>query len=93
MISSQKIEHLTDTSEQVPPFFLPLYSISMGLSSKTAAALVAAFNFSSAIGRIGAGFAADRLGSLNTYVHPLSPLSKPQYSHNLDSQPPSSSTA
>lgn len=66
-ISDMRDNSLT-ISSQVPPFFLPLYAVSMGLSSKTAAALVAAFNFSSAIGRIGAGFAADRLGSLNTYA-------------------------
>ncbi|WPH00321.1 putative monocarboxylate transporter [Acrodontium crateriforme] len=55
----------------VPPFFLPLYSVSIGLSSSTAAALVAAFNFSSAIGRIGAGFLADQFGSINTLFFSL----------------------
>lgn len=55
----------------VPPFFLPLYATSIGLSSSTAAALVAAFNFSSAVGRVGAGFLADRLGPLNTLASAL----------------------
>ena len=50
----------------VPPFFLPLYSKSLGLSSTTGAALVAAFNFCSAIGRLGSGWACDKLGSLTT---------------------------
>ncbi|KAH7398621.1 major facilitator superfamily domain-containing protein [Phaeosphaeria sp. MPI-PUGE-AT-0046c] len=50
----------------VPPFFLPLYSKSLGLSSATGAGLVAAFNFCSAIGRLGSGFACDKLGSLTT---------------------------
>jgi MFS family permease len=50
----------------VPPFFLPLYSRSIGLSSSTGAALLAGFNFSSAVGRILCGFLCDRLGPLNT---------------------------
>lgn len=55
----------------VPPFFLPLYSTSIGLSSSTAAALVASFNFSSALGRIGCGFLSDRWGPLNTLAGSL----------------------
>lgn len=50
----------------VPAFFLPLYTNSLGLPSSAGAGLVAAFNFSSAIGRLSCGFACDRLGSLNT---------------------------
>jgi MFS family permease len=50
----------------VPPFFLPLYSRSLGLSPYTGAALVAGFNFSSAIGRIAIGFMCDKLGPLNS---------------------------
>ncbi|MCJ1296067.1 hypothetical protein MMC34_007632 [Xylographa carneopallida] len=50
----------------VPPFFLPLYSNSLGLSSSAGAGLVAGFNFSSAVGRLICGFAADHIGSLNT---------------------------
>lgn len=55
----------------VPPFFLPLYSTSLGLSSSTAAALVAGFNLSSAVGRIGSGLLSDRLGPLNTLAGSL----------------------
>src|SRR5277367_3520538 len=50
----------------VPPFFLPLYSASLGLSASTGAGLVAGFNFSSAVGRLGFGFLSDLLGPLNT---------------------------
>ncbi|KXH30132.1 major facilitator superfamily transporter [Colletotrichum simmondsii] len=49
----------------VPPFFLPLYSKSIGLSSSTGAGLVAGFNFSSAIGRICCGAFCDAFGALN----------------------------
>ncbi|KAF2671821.1 MFS general substrate transporter, partial [Microthyrium microscopicum] len=52
----------------VPPFFLPLYSKAIGLSSSTGAALLAGFNFSSALGRIISGFLCDRLGPLNTLI-------------------------
>jgi hypothetical protein len=50
----------------VPPFFLPLYSNSVGLSSSAGAGLVAGFNFSSAIGRLGCGLMSDAAGPLNT---------------------------
>ena len=50
----------------VPPFFLPLYSNSLGLSSSVGAGLVAGFNFSSAIGRLICGLTADVMGPLNT---------------------------
>ncbi|KAH7327933.1 major facilitator superfamily transporter [Stachybotrys elegans] len=50
----------------VPPFFMPLYAKSIGLSSATGAGLVAGFNFSSAVGRIGCGLLCDRIGALNT---------------------------
>ncbi|OLN93199.1 Riboflavin transporter MCH5-like protein 12 [Colletotrichum chlorophyti] len=49
----------------VPPFFLPLYSKSIGLSSTTGAGLVAGFNFSSAVGRICCGALCDSVGALN----------------------------
>ena len=52
----------------VPPFFLPLYCQSIGLSSAIGAAMVAAFNFSSAIGRITLGMTSDRFGPLNSLV-------------------------
>ncbi|KAJ7160255.1 major facilitator superfamily domain-containing protein [Mycena filopes] len=49
----------------VPPFFLPLYSSSVGLSASTGAGLVAGFNFSSALGRLGFGYATDLIGPIN----------------------------
>ena len=49
----------------VPMFFLPLFAHSIGLSASTGAGMVAAFNACAAIGRLGAGFACDRLGSTN----------------------------
>ncbi|KAJ7735415.1 major facilitator superfamily domain-containing protein [Mycena maculata] len=49
----------------VPPFFLPLYSASLGLSPSAGAGLVAGFNFSSALGRLGSGFASDHIGPVN----------------------------
>ena len=50
----------------VPPFFLPLYAASLGLSSQIGTTLVATFNFSSAVGRILCGVLGDKLGPLNT---------------------------
>ncbi|PHH63905.1 hypothetical protein CDD81_5353 [Ophiocordyceps australis] len=52
----------------VPPFFLPLYSRSVGLSASTGAALVAGFNLSSAVGRVLCGFLCDCIGPLNTLL-------------------------
>lgn len=52
----------------VPPFFLPLYTESMGMPSSVGAGVVAAFNFSSALGRLICGFCSDRLGPLNTLL-------------------------
>jgi MFS family permease len=52
----------------VPPFFLPLYSTSLGLSQSTGAALVAGFNFSSAVGRLCCGFLSDSIGPVNTLL-------------------------
>lgn len=49
----------------VPPFFLPLYTTALGLSSATGAGLVAGFSLASAVGRIFSGMACDRLGSVN----------------------------
>ena len=49
----------------VPPFFLPLFAHSIGLSASTGAGIVAGFNGCTAIGRLGAGFACDRFGSTN----------------------------
>lgn len=49
----------------VPPFFLPLFASSIGLSSSTGAGIVAAFNACTALGRFGAGFVCDRYGPAN----------------------------
>ena len=49
----------------VPPFFLPLFAHSIGLSASTGAGIVACFNACTAIGRLGAGFACDKFGSTN----------------------------
>ncbi|KAJ5473231.1 Major facilitator superfamily domaingeneral substrate transporter [Penicillium sp. IBT 31633x] len=50
----------------VPPFFLPLFTASLGMSSSTGAGIVAAFNFSSALGRLLCGVCSDFVGPLNT---------------------------
>ncbi|CAG8374880.1 unnamed protein product [Penicillium salamii] len=50
----------------VPPFFLPLFTASLGMSSGTGAGVVAAFNFSSALGRLLCGLCSDFVGPLNT---------------------------
>jgi MFS family permease len=52
----------------VPPFFLPLYSNSLGLSASAGAGLVAGFNFSSAVGRLCCGFLSDWMGPVNTLL-------------------------
>ena len=50
----------------VPPFFLPLYSASLGFSPSAGAGLVAGFNFSSAVGRLCCGLLSDSIGPVNT---------------------------
>lgn len=52
----------------VPPFFLPLYTKSLGFSSSVGAGLVAGFNLSSAAGRVMCGLFCDRMGALNTLL-------------------------
>ncbi|RYP18619.1 hypothetical protein DL765_003826 [Monosporascus sp. GIB2] len=56
----------------VPPFFVPLYAGSLGLSSGTGAGLLAGFNFASAIGRIVCGILCDIIGPLNSLFLSLS---------------------
>ena len=51
----------------IPPYFLPLFARSAGMSSRTGAGLVAGFNACTAIGRLAAGPACDRMGPLNTF--------------------------
>ena len=50
----------------VPAFYLPLYTNAMGMNSSVGAGMVAAFNFSSAIGRLLCGLCCDTVGPLNT---------------------------
>lgn len=50
----------------VPPFFLPLFAQSIGLSASAGAGIVAGFNACTAVGRFGAGLACDKFGPLNT---------------------------
>ncbi|KAH8124753.1 major facilitator superfamily domain-containing protein [Trichoderma asperelloides] len=52
----------------VPPFFIPLYTRSLGFSPNVGAGLVAGFSLSSAAGRILSGFASDKVGSINTVL-------------------------
>jgi MFS family permease len=52
----------------VPPFFLPLYASSLGLSASAGAGLVAGFNFSSAVGRLCCGLLSDFMGPVNTLL-------------------------
>jgi len=55
----------------VPPFFIPLYSRSLGMEMKIGALLVAGFNFASAVGRILSGVLSDRFGAVNTLLSAL----------------------
>lgn len=52
----------------VPPYFLPLFAQSLGLSSTTGAYIVASFNFCAALGRLGSGLLCDRIGAVNTFL-------------------------
>lgn len=52
----------------VPPYYLPLFAQSIKLSSSTGAALVAAFNACTALGRFIGGPACDKIGAMNTFV-------------------------
>lgn len=52
----------------VPPYFLPLFAHSIGLSASTGAGIVAAFHVCGAVGRIAAGYACDKLGATNTLL-------------------------
>jgi MFS family permease len=49
----------------VPPFFLPLYSHSIGLSPSAGAGLLSGFNLASAFGRVGFGLLCDYIGPLH----------------------------
>jgi len=49
----------------VPPYCMPTFAESIGLSSSTGAGLVAGFNAASAVGRITSGFISDKVGPIN----------------------------
>ncbi|VUC32797.1 unnamed protein product [Clonostachys rosea] len=49
----------------VPPFFLPLFANSIGLSDSIGAGLVAGFGASTAVGRLAGGWVCDRIGAFN----------------------------
>ncbi|KAG4421492.1 hypothetical protein IFR04_005331 [Cadophora malorum] len=49
----------------VPSFFLPYVGNSIGLSNSTVSGVVACFNASMAIGRLGSGYACDQFGAIN----------------------------
>ncbi|KAF9232145.1 major facilitator superfamily domain-containing protein [Melanogaster broomeanus] len=50
----------------VPPFFIPLYASSLPLSQNTGSVLLALFNISSAVGRVGFGSFGDVVGPLSS---------------------------
>ncbi|KAF1358347.1 MFS general substrate transporter [Lizonia empirigonia] len=52
----------------VPPYYLPLFAQSLGLSSTTGAGLVAAFNACNAVGRFAGGPLCDKVGPTNVFV-------------------------
>ena len=53
----------------VPPFLLPLFVSSIGLSGQAGAAILASWNLASALGRISMGFGADALlGPVNSLL-------------------------
>ncbi|KAF2247042.1 MFS general substrate transporter [Trematosphaeria pertusa] len=52
----------------VPPYFLPLFAQSIGLSSSTGAGLVSAFNACNAVGRFIGGPLSDKIGPVNMFL-------------------------
>ncbi|CAG5142307.1 uncharacterized protein ALTATR162_LOCUS1126 [Alternaria atra] len=52
----------------VPPFFLPLFASSIGLSASTGAGLVGGFGAATAVGRILGGWTCDKIGTFNTLM-------------------------
>jgi len=50
----------------VPPFFLPLYTDSLGLAASLGSILLAVFNISSALGRVGFGALCDVCGPITS---------------------------
>src|SRR5690242_5307900 len=52
----------------VPPFFLPLFASSIGLSASTGAGLVGGFGAATAVGRFLGGWICDQIGACNTLL-------------------------
>ncbi|RGP64463.1 monocarboxylate transporter 12 [Fusarium longipes] len=52
----------------VPPFFLPIFARSIGLSASTGAGLVAGFGASTTVGRLAGGWMCDRMGAFNALL-------------------------
>ncbi|KIY53307.1 MFS general substrate transporter [Fistulina hepatica ATCC 64428] len=52
----------------VPPFFIPLYATSLGISSTISSVLLATFNISSGLGRVGFGLLCDITGPITSLV-------------------------
>jgi MFS family permease len=50
----------------VPPFFIPLYASSLGISTGVGSTLLAVFNLSSAFGRVGFGQLSDIVGPITS---------------------------
>ncbi|KAF9077319.1 major facilitator superfamily domain-containing protein [Rhodocollybia butyracea] len=55
----------------VPPFFLPLYANSLGLSASLGSVLLAVFNISSALGRVSFGALCDLCGPITSLCFAL----------------------
>ncbi|TRM62463.1 major facilitator superfamily domain-containing protein [Schizophyllum amplum] len=55
----------------VPPFFIPLYAGSLGLSDTVGSLLLATFNLSSGLGRLGFGYLCDVLGPITSLTFAL----------------------
>ncbi|KAH8829871.1 major facilitator superfamily domain-containing protein [Flagelloscypha sp. PMI_526] len=52
----------------VPAFFIPQYATSLGISTSTAAFILAGFNLSSFFGRVGFGALCDYIGSVSSLI-------------------------
>ncbi|KAL1761783.1 major facilitator superfamily domain-containing protein [Schizophyllum commune] len=52
----------------VPPFFIPLYAGSLGISATVGSLLLATFNLSSGLGRLGFGYLCDICGPITSLI-------------------------
>ncbi|KAF7721152.1 hypothetical protein EC973_005359 [Apophysomyces ossiformis] len=59
---------LIETGYYVPYFYLPAYATYLGLTAAEGSSMVSAASIMNSIGRILAGYAADRIGHLNTII-------------------------